>query len=832
MTLATGFRRTGRAVLTVLALLCLLAIAVLVREVVKELKFLSSASSDNVHWTLSQAEVEFLEFRNAVNWARTAPETPLSSVIVEFDVFYSRTSTLANGSLYSSLREDPAFDAPLTEVRDRLNAMIPLIDGPRDELRANLDDLAAQADEMRVLVRKIATTGLQHFALESDELRTSVAVTLLRLAVLTGLLLLALAALLMHARRTAQQTEKRGKELAIAYARLNTILNTSLDAVVVTDTTGRIQNFNPAAERIFDCRLKDVRGKRVGDIIVPEHLRDAHEAGMARFAADGEHRVIGQGRVKLEAMRSNGETFPVEVAIETAHAGDEQLMVAFLRDISHRLAAENELVQARDKALAGEQAKAEFLAMMTHEIRTPLNGILGNLSLMEDTKLSSDQSRYMRNMKISGELLMRHVDAVLDVARFESGADKAQEDVTHLGHLFQDIVDSQTSAAHAHGNALQWGWVGTPEEWVEVDSSRLQQILLNLVGNAIKFTREGRISIEAEVIEQGEPAKIEIRVSDTGSGIAEGDLARIFEDFQTVSHQVSDSVGGTGLGLGIVRRFVQAMDGVIGVESTLGEGSTFWLRIPVLPVERPVEDSGAGPESEAPSDLEILLVEDNDINMQLAYEVLVGMGHHVTEARNGQEAVDITAKRPFDLILMDIRMPVMDGLTATKMIREGDGPNWNAPIVAFSANVLPEAKDRFAAAGMSDFLGKPLQRTELAQIIVRFCAGRDRRVKLDGATPLLVEQKESPMEKLRNRYMSETSSLFEWLAGLPEDTHAIADRAHQIAGSAAAFGQPGVREALLLVEQAAEAGDREDLVVAISEAQAAWKAAPEPSLVG
>ena len=495
MTLATGFRRTGRAVLSALALLCLLAIAVLVRDVVKELKFLSSASSDNVHWTLSQAEVEFLEFRNAVNWARTAPETPLSSVVVEFDVFYSRTSILANGALYAALREDPAFDAPLTEVRDRLNAMIPLIDGPREDLRAGLDDLAAQAEEMRVLVRKIATTGLQHFALESDELRTSVAITLLRLAVLTGLLLLALAAMLMHARRTAQQTERRGKELAIAYARLNTILDTSLDAVVVTDTDGRIQNFNPAAERIFGCRLKDVRGKRVGDVIVPDHLRDAHEAGMARFAADGDHRVIGQGRVKLEAMRSNGEVFPVELAIETAHAGDEQLMVAFLRDISHRVAAENELVQARDKALAGEQAKAEFLAMMTHEIRTPLNGILGNLSLMEDTKLGSDQARYMRNMKISGELLMRHVDAVLDVARFESGADKAQEDVTHLGHLFQDIVDSQTSAAHAHGTALQWGWVGAPEDWVEVDSSRLQQILLNLVGNAIKFTREGRISI-------------------------------------------------------------------------------------------------------------------------------------------------------------------------------------------------------------------------------------------------------------------------------------------------------------------------------------------------
>ncbi|KUF12856.1 hybrid sensor histidine kinase/response regulator [Pseudoponticoccus marisrubri] len=813
----------------------LVAIAFLVSEIVRELRFLSTANSDNVHWTLSQAEVEFLEFQHAVDAARVGDTDDLTEVIVEFDVFYSRMATLAQGSLYADLRDQPDFLAPLQRIRAQLDALIPLIDGSASDLRAELDRLSAEIEEMRLDVRLLSTNGLQFFARQSDASRNSVAVTLLRLALITIALVLALVLLLRHARRVGQQTEQRGQELATAYARLNTIMQTSLDAVIVTDLKGRIVSFNAAAERIFQHLGEDVIGRSIGDVIVPPHLREAHETGMKRMRETGEHRVVGHGRVRLEGMRGDGSIFPVELAIEKAVSGEDEFVVAFLRDISHRVAAENELVAARDEALAGEHAKAEFLAMMTHEIRTPLNGILGNLSLLEDTRLDAAQGRYVRNMDISGKLLMRHVDSVLDVARFESGADGAAEDEVHLGRLIQDIVDSQSSAAEAQGNTLSWGWAGDPVGWIRIDSSRLQQVLLNLVGNAIKFTRGGRITIEAESVEGEAGPEIELRIIDTGIGISEEDQARVFEDFQTVDSVQTDSIGGTGLGLGIVRRFVQAMQGEIGVESAPGDGSVFWLRLPIEHVTGPADDPAIQADADAQAVRDILLVEDNEINVQLAHEVLMRMGHRVTIARDGQAGVEAASERRFDLILMDIRMPVLDGLGATRAIREGDGPNRDVPIIAFSANVLPEAKDRFLAAGMSDFLGKPLQKAELQQVIARFGTSAPAPAKPAPSAPAPAPAASKPapadpLAGLAERHRQETQALFDWLATAPADHDQIADRAHQVAGSAAAFGQPGLRDALVALERAAETGTPEDLAEATRQAHRAWQKAPAPSL--
>ncbi|WP_289150054.1 ATP-binding protein [uncultured Salipiger sp.] len=857
MTLTDRIRRGGKAVLGAFAGLSLLAILFLSFEIVDELRFLSSANSDNVHWTLSQAEVEFLEFQNAVDRARMAddPAPNLDEVIIEFDVFYSRLATLGTGLLYSPLREWSQFRTPLLDARERLENMIPLIDGPRNELAAALPDIAAELTQIRPLIRKMATTGLEFFAFESDASRTSVAVTLSRVALLTVGLLMALAALLYHARRVTRKSQDRERALAASNARLHTILGTSLDGIIVTDLHGKVIDFSPSAEKIFQRSAEDVKGKRLSDIIVPEYRRAEHEENLRSLRETGTHELLRRGRIKLDSVRADGEIFPTEHSIAKASAGDEDLLVVFLRDISHRVAAENELVQARDRALAGEKAKAEFLAMMTHEIRTPLNGVLGNLSLLEDTKLSLPQSRYVRNMKISGELLMRHVNDVLDIARFESGADTAQEQAVHIGHMIQDIVDSQVSNAQSRGNVLQWGWTGEPAGWLRLDASRLQQVLLNLLGNAIKFTRDGRVTIEAELQREGGGLVLELRVIDTGAGIPEADQKRIFEDFQTVERAVGESIGGTGLGLGIVRRFVRAMKGEIGVESDPGEGSVFWLRLPVTAADdmRPALASEIEPEAAADCELDILLAEDNDINLELAREVLERMGHCVTTARNGQQAVDAAAKRHFDLILMDIRMPMLDGLAATREIRTGDGPCRETPIVAFSANVLPEARDRFAAAGMSDFLGKPLQTSELRQVIARL--SNKHRAMAPAAEPVAApapapepvavqatpapaptpapqaapeHDRDSVIARLGRRHLEETEELFDWLAASPEDLGAVADRAHKIAGSAAAFGQQRLRDALVALEKAAETGDPDAVAPAISRARAEWETAPAP----
>ncbi|MEN9059694.1 ATP-binding protein [Ponticoccus litoralis] len=279
------------------------------------------------------------------------------------------------------------------------------------------------------------------------------------------------------------------------------------------------------------------------------------------------------------------------------------------------------------------------------------------------------------------------------------------------------------SAAMAGGNRIGWEWSGAALTWVRVDASRLRQVLVNLVGNAIKFTRDGRIQIEAETLppEDGTRPMVEIRVIDTGIGIAEEELGKVFDDFHTIGGAEASTVGGTGLGLGIARRFMQALGGEIGVESTPGEGSAFWVRFPVTPAEAPAPDTDrpeAPPPDTAPC--RILLVEDNEINLDLARHMLRGLGHSVTEARDGRAAVALAGAEPFDMILMDVRMPVLNGLDATRAIRAGAGPNATTPIIAVSANVLPEARDRFVAAGMTGFLAKPLSPDSLARVIARY----------------------------------------------------------------------------------------------------------------
>lgn len=459
--------------------------------------------------------------------------------------------------------------------------------------------------------------------------------------------------------------------------------------------------------------------------------------------------------------------------------------------------------------------------MMTHEIRTPLNGLLGNLLLLERTKLTADQDRYVRNMDISGAVLMRHVDAVLDVARFESDTGNNQQDIIHLGRLIQDIVDGQASAAEAYGNHIQWGWIGAPVDWLRIDAGRLQQVLLNLVSNAIKFTRDGRILIEVEQTADDPDHGLEFRIIDTGCGISEENQKLVFDDFQTMGQDL----GGTGLGLGIAKRFIGAMGGQIGVESTLDQGSVFWIKLPLERAQGP--DVAKAPDQQIPDiqGLSLLLVEDNEINLQLAYELLIGMGHKVQAVRNGQEAVDLAETQVFDLILMDIRMPVLNGLEATQQIRAGSGACAQVPIIALSANVLPEARERFLKSGMSGFLPKPLDPSDLQQAINSFCSGPS-----DPPKPAKADPPVSALETLRLRYVDEVAAFFDWLGQNADDFVQISEDAHKLAGSAAAFGQSNFRDALVAVEMAAEAQDTEMLHDTIAAARDEWKSAPAPSL--
>jgi signal transduction histidine kinase len=256
-----------------------------------------------------------------------------------------------------------------------------------------------------------------------------------------------------------------------------------------------------------------------------------------------------------------------------------EIFVSFLRDISRRVAAEQALIKARDDAVAGEKAKADFIAVMSHEMRTPLNGMLGTLELFDFDEYSPKTREYLDIIKASGKLLLHHVDNVLDISRAEAGKVELSERVFSVPALVRELVESQRGVSEHRGNSLSKMIDLIGGDYAIGDPMRVRQILLNLIGNAIKFTRNGSIIVEARRLPNED--MVEFRVTDTGIGIPVHDRERIFDDFVTLDATFSRAVGGTGLGLAIVRRLVKAMGGTIGLESSEGYGSSFWVRLPM-----------------------------------------------------------------------------------------------------------------------------------------------------------------------------------------------------------------------------------------------------------
>ncbi|WP_298836692.1 PAS domain-containing hybrid sensor histidine kinase/response regulator [uncultured Roseobacter sp.] len=818
----------------------LTATVLLGRQVVEDLEQQRSASSDNVQWTLTQVEVEYLSFLNALEHhghdgpdeAADQEEFDLSEIRRQFDVFYSRVDTLEHSRLFSALRETPEFAKPLAALSSLLDATVPAIDGDDAALERSIGDIWLDASTLRDDVRRLSVSGLDFFARQSDARRADTAATLARLAAFSAALLLALAGVSVYLFFTNRMIRRSSARLAQANARMNTVLSTSLDGVIVSDAEGKVIQFNPAAEAIFGYTEADVRGRSVGELVVPPHLRDAHDEGMERMQRGGDRHVVGKGRVQLEAMRADGAVFPVELALQSATDESGEIVIGFLRDISRRVANEQELISARDRALAGQKAKDDFLTVMSHEIRTPLNGIIGNLSLLGDTRLSADQKQFIRNMEISGEVLLSHVNSVLDIARYEAGKMTVTREPVDLGALVQEIVDSQSGSAAERGNVIEWQWLGTPVPWVRTDGPKIRRILLNLVGNAIKFTKDGRVSVEVEIDGEDDQTGApfyEFRVIDTGVGIAQEDAGKVFEDFHTTDPSLGRVADGTGLGLGIARRLARALGGTVGVESEPGEGSVFWVRLP-LPASDPglasaSEQSAAG----AQKALDLLVVEDNEINLLVIRKMLEKEGHRVTTATDGRSGVDAAGTRRFDAILMDISMPVMDGLTATRHIRSGGGPSADVPIIAVSANVLADAVEKFHQAGMTSFVGKPITVPALRdalQSVTGAFSGTDSA----GPVPTSLDDMredlgDAAFERLLKRFCEEMDALAVQLrtaAWQHGDQSALKMECHRIAGSAALFGLSELRTVLIDVENAIEAAENDRLEVLAHRTKRLW----------
>jgi len=388
----------------------------------------------------------------------------------------------------------------------------------------------------------------------------------------------------------------------------------------------------------------------------------------------------------------------------------------------------SELETARDRADAANQAKSAFLGVISHELRTPMNGVLGAAQLLSATQLDKTQSDYVAIVRNSGDGLLTLLNDILDMTKIEAGRmefDNAEVDFIDLHERISGVASAQAQAKMLDYRAEL---VGDVPALVTGDPVRVGQILQNLLSNAIKFTSEGEI-VYRVVCERlaSDRVRFTFSVTDTGPGIAVGDLQRLFEPFTQLDGSSTRRHGGTGLGLTISRRLAEIMGGTISVDTRLGDGSTFTFVVEaeVVAWEKPAAAQAPGDEALCDVPLKVLVVDDHPVNRMIIEAWMASSGHATVTAEHGQAALDIAATQTFDLILMDVNMPVMDGLTATRALRQIAGPNQDAPIVVLSASARTEDHEAGLAAGADAYLNKPIDFLALAELLSRCSAGRE-----------------------------------------------------------------------------------------------------------
>ncbi|MWB77283.1 response regulator [Pseudooceanicola sp. 216_PA32_1] len=724
-------RRSSRlAIVWALSAVCLVVIVFLLTDVRAKLSELQSSPSDNVQWTLTQLEVEFLEFSGAVQRAALSgmPDTAaLARVRQRYDILYSRLDTLERSPLYRSVLFGDGMGAAFAETAGTLRGMVPAIDAPDTELARALPAMLAEVDRLRPQVRSIATIGNQLLSALSQTMRRDMAGVLSRLALASFGLLAGLSLTVMMFRRLATVSERRAQEVMTTSARLETIVSTSQDAILVLDRRGRIENANAAAGSMFARPAAALAGQAVGTLLAfdgPEIRRgitghDLHVA--ARRGLRTGHRLAGR--------LPDGQRFPVEMSMGVTDREGAEICVCVIRDISHRIAAEAELKESRDRALAGERAKARFLGIVSHEMRTPLNGVLGTIELMEDDPDPASLARYLPILRDSTSILLDLINDVLDITRIEGGRPSGTV-AFDLDALIASVLAGEAGRARAQGNRLARRPGERPVGAVRGDAVQLRQVLANIVSNAVKFTRNGEVEVSAR---RTGAETVTLRVADTGIGIAPGDHAAVFEDFVRLDAAVTRQIQGTGLGLGIARRLVRGMGGEITVDGSEGIGSTFTVTLPlpqaVIEPARPAPVPAAGT---TPA-LKVLIAEDNATNRFILRNMLERDGHGVSEAHDGEEVARIAAGEAFDLILMDVSMPRRDGRDATRWIRSHPGPNAATRIVALTAHIGEEIAAELTEAGVDDVATKPLGRDSLGRILAE--AAASGRPSAHPATP-------------------------------------------------------------------------------------------------
>jgi PAS domain S-box-containing protein len=589
--------------------------------------------------------------------------------------------------------------------------------------------------------------------------------------------------------------------------RVELMLQAATDAVISFDEHGALSYWNPAAERLFGRSAAQAMGRPVHEILpIPKLGVAMATSGSIAALCDAGDDLFSGIVIAFDARDAIGRSLPVELSLTAYRTDRGWAATAFMRDARTHKRQEEQLRQARDKAEEATRAKSLFLATMSHELRTPLSGIIGMLQLALREQMPPPARSRVSLALGNAESLLAIINDILDFSKIEAGKmgfESVDFDIREMVHSLIELLDLRAQEA---GLSLLGDIDANVPRWLRGDPVRLRQIMLNLIGNALKFTEVGTVQLRVACgsTETGR-LLLEIEVEDTGIGISEEAQQRLFRSFEQADLTTTRKYGGTGLGLTITRALVNGMQGEITLRSRPGEGSTFRVVLPVAlgaPVETVVEDEIA------PFDcrLKVLCAEDGHTNRVIVQAFVQGLGHDVVFVENGLQAVQRCAEESFDLILMDGRMPVMDGLAAARAIRAGgiedtwvlDPEIW---MIALTANATGNDRDLCLAAGMDDFLSKPVDERLLAQALHRAVAAlRQRgRVLRPVATAAAAE---GPPESLDALFMDTEIGDGDWDDTATLAAPDVATRAPAAAAAPAATAAGGVRS---LAERLAEA---------------------------
>jgi PAS domain S-box-containing protein len=552
---------------------------------------------------------------------------------------------------------------------------------------------------------------------------------------LTGLLLSCVAGGMLWVailrRRVDEQTRQirlQVEKEAHLEARHREIIENATDFIFTTDLNGAFTSFNPAGERLTGYSRKEAESLNLKDLIRPE---GEHRAIVQILAARKQASVTFQGTVRTKG----GAVVWAETSARLIYESGKPVgVLGIARDITERKQMEEELRRARDAAEAATRAKSVFLANMSHEIRTPMNGVIGMTHLLLDTPLTAPQHEYATTIRQSAEALLTVLNDILDFSKIEAGKLALDTSDFDLHKTVTDALQLMAARAVAKSLTLNARIDREVPRSVYGDSGRLRQVLLNLVGNALKFTEQGGVEVSVSTVSQSlRQAVVRVEVSDTGIGMSDEAQARLFEPFMQADAATNRRFGGTGLGLAISRELVQMMGGQIGVESKLGRGTKFWFTVQLDKRERsesPTDNRGYGKTEERKGPvtyeplrvgdrpMRVLVAEDNAVNQRLARLQLQKLGCEAEIVPNGMEVLAAVETRVFDAVLMDCQMPEMDGFQATRQLR-ADPRFVDLPIIAMTANAMQGDREKCLDAGMNDYLSKPTHIGELREALAK-----------------------------------------------------------------------------------------------------------------